>query len=202
MIEIKTDNKYDIIYLDPPWQYGGSGGTKWLPASEYYDTMPLQELFDMKDQITKISKDNCLMFMWCCGPTLDDAIALGKHWGFDYITMAFVWYKQRSNVGNYTMSSCEFVLLFKKGKIPNDRVRNPGTLQFLSCPIGNHSKKPYEIRNRISKMFPTSRKIELFSRDICDGWDCWGNGVNSDNSVLTAKNINEHMSLSKKNFLV
>lgn len=48
MIEIKTDNKYDIIYLDPPWQYGGSGGTKWLPASEYCDTMPLQELFDMR----------------------------------------------------------------------------------------------------------------------------------------------------------
>ena len=23
-----TNNKYQIIYADPPWKYGGSGGTK------------------------------------------------------------------------------------------------------------------------------------------------------------------------------
>lgn len=23
-----TDKKYDIIYADPPWKYGGSGGSK------------------------------------------------------------------------------------------------------------------------------------------------------------------------------
>ena len=24
-----TNNKYQVIYADPPWKYGGSGGTKW-----------------------------------------------------------------------------------------------------------------------------------------------------------------------------
>ena len=28
-----TKEKYQIIYVDPPWQYGGSGGTKWRPAN-------------------------------------------------------------------------------------------------------------------------------------------------------------------------
>lgn len=202
MTEILTKNKYDIIYLDPPWQYGGSGGTKWLPASDYYDTMPLSDLMSMQSEINKISKDDCLLFMWCCGPTMSDAIALGQHWGFEYITVAFVWYKQRANVGNYTMSSCEFVLLFKKGKIPDDRVRNPGTLQFLSCPIGQHSQKPYEIKNRITNMFPRSKKIELFSRNISKGWDCWGNALNDDNLVIesTCTNLNDCLVQRKKRF--
>ena len=185
MTSIITDKKYNIIYLDPPWKYGGTGGEKWKPADNYYDTMSLEDLIAMKPEIDKISDDDaCLMFMWCCGPTMDDAITLGKSWGFEYITVAFVWNKQRANVGNYTMSSCEFVLLFKKGKIPEDRVRNPGTLQFLSCPIGRHSQKPHIIRERINSLFPKSSKIELFSRCICDGWDSWGNALNDDNSVI------------------
>ena len=26
MTSIITDKKYNIIYLDPPWKYGGTGG--------------------------------------------------------------------------------------------------------------------------------------------------------------------------------
>ena len=42
MIDIKE--KYQIIYADPPWKYGGSGGTKWYRADNYYPTMTFDEL--------------------------------------------------------------------------------------------------------------------------------------------------------------
>ena len=42
-----------------------------------------------------------------------------------------------------------------------------------------HSAKPNEIRNRIFQMFPTQNKIELFAREKHDGWDVWGNEVES-----------------------
>lgn len=199
MIEIKTNKKYQVIYLDPPWKYGGSGGTKWSPASHYYDVMPLEDIIAMKPEIDKISdEDSCMMFMWCCGPTIKDAITLGEAWGFEYITMAFVWYKERANVGNYTMSQCEYVLLFKKGKIPADRERHIGTHQFLSCPIGEHSQKPYIIRDRITQLFPDSNKIELFSRCTADGWDCWGNALNDDNSVIEGIKLNNKLKIINK----
>lgn len=188
--------KYQIIYADPPWKYGGSGGTKWAPASDYYNTMPLADIIAMKPDIDELADDNCLLFMWCCGPTMQDAITLGNSWGFDYITVAFVWHKQRANVGNYTMSSCEFVLLFKKGKIPEDRVRNPGVLQFLSMPIGEHSKKPYIIRNRIDQMFPKSNKIELFSRDLVAGWDCFGDYF-SETDIISGDSSKSHTNTKK-----
>lgn len=56
--------KYQIIYADPPWKYGGSGGTKWSRANEYYPTMSFDELKNMKDDILSIADDeNCLLFL-------------------------------------------------------------------------------------------------------------------------------------------
>lgn len=138
----ELNKKYKIIYADPPWKYGGSGGQKWLRADNYYKTMAFDELKEMRKDILKIADDeSCLLFMWVVSPELKHCIEVAEAWGFKYITVAFVWYKQRANVGNYTMSQCELCLLFKRGKIPSDRVRNPGQKQFVSEPITIHSKK-------------------------------------------------------------
>lgn len=137
--------------------------------------MSFTELKDMHTTIKNIADDNCLLFMWAVSAELKKCIEVGESWGFKYITVAFVWYKERANVGNYTMPQCELCLLFKKGKIPADRVRNPGTKQFISEAITSHSTKPNEIRLRIEKMFPKSKKIELFARQAPKGWDVWGN---------------------------
>lgn len=170
--------KYQIIYADPPWSFGGSGGTKWSRADKYYNTMTFDELKLLK--VSTITDNNSLLFLWVVSPELKKCIEIGESWGFKYITVAFVWYKRRSNVGNYTMPGCELCLLFKKGKIPVDRVRNPGISQFYQESVERHSKKPDEFRKRIETMFPISKKIELFAREKTNGWDSWGNEINSD----------------------
>ena len=109
---------------------------------------------------------------------LDEAVSLGKAWGFKYITVAFIWDKQKVVVGNYTMSQCEYVLVFKRGRIPQPRgARN--IQQLLSQKSGRHAAKPHEIRSRIDAMFPTQRKIELFARNSADGWTIWGDQADS-----------------------
>ena len=40
--------------------------------------------------------------------------------------------------------------------------------------------KPDEIRKRINLMFPEQNKIEFFAREKTEGWDVWGNEVESD----------------------
>lgn len=180
-----TDKKYNIIYADPPWEYKQKqinfqhydDGKKYINhVTEHYNTMSKQELYDMKGVINNISdKDSCLLFMWATCPNLDLAIDLGRYWGFEFKTVAFVWDKQRTNYGFYTLSQCELCLVFKKGKIPKKESNN--IKQFLSEHVGKHSAKPMEIRNRINKMFSNQSKIELFARKTCKGWDCWGNEV-------------------------
>lgn len=180
------NKKYDVIYADPPWDYGGklqfdksSKGVNDLDpdkkifissASFKYPTLKTSEL--KKLQLDKISKDNCLLFMWTTNPHLEQAIELGKTWGFDYKTVAFVWDKMNHNPGQYTLSNCELCLLFKKGKIPTPRgARN--VQQLVRVPRGKHSEKPIEVLDGITRMFPTQNKIELFARNKNEGWDCW-----------------------------
>lgn len=174
---------YSIIYADPCWDYAGreqhNNVKKNKSVINHYPTMTLEDL--KKLNVDSICEKDCLLFMWSSSPHLGQAIELMKAWGFSYKTIAFVWDKQKVNPGYYTMSQCEICIVGKKGKIPSPRgLRN--IRQFLSEERGRHSAKPVEIRNRIVEMFPNHKRLEMFSREKVDGWDCWGNEV--DNSVV------------------
>ena len=169
--------KYSIIYADPPWDYKGqlqhtgSGGKDSGGAIRHYPTVPVSEMKTW--DVTSISEENCLLFMWSSSPHLDQAIQLGKAWGFRWATVAFVWDKQRPNPGFYTMSQCELCLVFRRGKIPQPRgARN--MRQLIQVKRTRHSEKPDTVRERIEKMFPQQSKIELFARKRHQGWDAWG----------------------------
>lgn len=180
-LEAQTMKKYEIIYADPAWQYKTKESlakTSILNGelNTHYKTMTIAELGELP--LGSISDKNSMLFMWVVSPMLPDGIELMKKWGFKYSTIAFIWHKQRTNPGHYTMSECEICLVGKRGTIPTPRgARN--VRQFLSEMRGKHSAKPNEIRTRIETMFPTQNKIELFARQESKGWDVWGNEVES-----------------------
>ena len=169
---------FDIVYADPPWDYkgqlqhAGEGSSDTGGAVRHYGTVTLDRLGEL--EVGRIAARNSLLFLWATNPHLDQAIDLGKAWGFQWATVAFVWDKMRVNPGFYTMSQCELCLVFKKGKIPAPRgARN--VRQFVSEKRGAHSRKPDEVRRRIERMFPDLRKIELFARGSASGgWAAWG----------------------------
>ena len=174
--------KYQIIYADPAWQYKTKeclAKTSILNGdiNTHYQTMTLEQL--KKLNVKSISEKDSMLFLWVVSPMLKEGIEVMESWGFKYATIAFIWHKQRANPGHYTMSECEICLVGKKGKIPTPR-GSRNERQFLSELRTKHSKKPDEIRNRISKMFPEQTKIELFARQRHDGWSSWGNEVESD----------------------
>lgn len=181
------DRKYDIIYADPPWDYGGKmqydktsikteneGFKKNIfisSASFQYPTVKLKDLKQL--DVLSIAAEDCLLFMWTTGPHLANSIELGEAWGFQYKTVAFVWDKMKHNPGRYTLSQTEFCLVFKKGKIPSPRgARN--IRQLITEPRGRHSEKPDSAIEGITRMFPEQQKIELFARRSYPGWDHWG----------------------------
>ena len=178
---------YDVIYADPPWDYGGKmqydktsiktlnvGFEKnvFISAANFkYPTLKLRELKELA--VSSIAADDSLLFLWTTGPQFANAIELGTVWGFDYKTVAFVWDKQVHNPGRYTLSQTEFVLAFKRGRFPSPRgARN--VRQLVSVHRGEHSEKPQQVIEGITRMFPQQRKIELFARKNYAGWDNWG----------------------------
>lgn len=179
--------KYSIIYADPPWTYKTKeclAKTSILNGelNTHYDTMTLEDIKSLP--INEISEQNSLLFLWVVSPMLPEGMEVLESWGYKYATIAFVWHKQRINPGHYTLSECEICLVGKRGKIPEGRgARN--IRQFISKAKEKHSSKPNEIRERITEMFPSHNKIELFARGQYDGWDVWGNecGVDAGNPI-------------------
>ncbi len=179
--------RYDVIYADPPWDYGGKmqfdkssksidkidlSKNIFISAANFkYPTIKIKDLKNIP--VYEIAKSNCLLFMWVTNPHLAQGIELGQAWGFEYKTVAFVWDKMVHNPGQYTLSYCELCLLFKRGKIPSPRgARN--IKQLVRVKRTHHSEKPLLVREGIEKMFPTQEKIELFSRSKPKNWDVWG----------------------------
>jgi N6-adenosine-specific RNA methylase IME4 len=177
---MNIERKYDIIYMDPPWNYGivmkPNDGRPVGDPNDY----PKMSISDLKEMdIKSLANKDCLIYMWVTNAFLQQGIELANHWGWDYSTVAFNWFKHASLPGFYTMQQTEICLVFKRkgGKIPQPRgTRN--TKQFLSERRREASRKPDEIRRRIEEMHPTQSKLEMFARTAPEGWDVWGNETN------------------------
>jgi len=177
------DKKYQIIYADPPFSYHIERDKAVLmgSAKNHYETMTLEDICNLPVQ--QIADKNCYLFLWASSPTLKEALQVMERWGFKYKVVAFVWSKtnREMGLGHYTRTNHEFVLLGTKGSL--ERKSNK-VKQWLKAPTTVHSKKPNEIRDRITQLYGDLQRIELFSRTIIHGWDVIGNDEKLQNQPL------------------
>lgn len=92
-----TENKYRIIYADPPWSYrdkrkGSLGG-----AENHYPTLPIEQIKQLPVQ--NICSDDCILFIWGTFPCLPECLCVLQAWGFEYKTLGFSWIKTNKNNG-------------------------------------------------------------------------------------------------------
>lgn len=175
------NDKYDIIYVDPPWKFKNkkTGGSLKSGAEQKYEVMSLQDLCNLN--VKDISADNCVLVMWWVSSMPKEALAVVKAWGFEVKTMTgFAWLKQTKNLldcfglGFWTRPQMEFALIATKGKVKR---ADKSVRQLIRAVNRRHSEKPAETRDRIVKLFGDKRRIELFARQRVEGWECWGKEV-------------------------
>lgn len=177
-------NKYKIIYADPPWHYGSksavnnSSGNEIKPLSDQYITTKTKDLAML--DVKSLCDEDCALFMWTTDSHLPDALELIKAWGFSYKTVAFKWIKTTKsgktckNVAPWTMKSCEICLLATRGAMSKYKIKN-NTEELVFAERSKHSRKPSEVRDRISGMFGNLPSLEMFARYSVEGWDVFGN---------------------------
>lgn len=184
VVGIKEENfngeKFNLIYADPPWQYKNkkTGGSMKSGASQKYDTMTIEDL--MKMDVGSIAADNCLLAMWHVAPMPQEALDLVKAWGFTIkTTKGFTWHKLTTKnglsnfgMGHYTRANTEDCLFAIKGKFKR---ASASVRQFVEAKIGEHSAKPDEVRDRLVQLVGDVKRVELFARNKCVGWQSWGN---------------------------
>ena len=144
--------------------------------------MSMEELYSLS--VPNIAERDCILFLWTTFPMLEEAFKLIHKWGFKYKTVAFVWIKQNKvsktwffGLGSWTRANAEICLLATKG---HPKRYSKKVHQLIVSPIEQHSKKPDITRTKIVELAGDLPRIELFARQKSDGWDVWGNEVESD----------------------
>ncbi len=182
--------RYDIIYADPPWKYSSKqyqdNNRPFKKIS--YTTMNLKQIINLP--IEKISSDNSVLFIWVTDSHLQEGLKVINGWGFKYKTVAFKWLKKYHtgnicvNYAPWTLKSIELCLLGVRGK-PR-KIKN-NIKEFVFENRIKHSKKPDEVANRIVQLMGDLPRIELFARNKREGWDVFGNEVESDIQLIGEK---------------
>lgn len=179
---------FGCILADPPWSFLTYGKHRTTPhrcVADHYQTMTHDELVSLP--IADVAGKDCALFMWIVDSHFDEALTLGKAWGFSFKTIAFIWLKETENgrqldifkgesdprisMGYWTRKQAEICLLFTRGK---PKRLSKAVRQVIRDPRREHSRKPDEQFSRIEALVGGPR-LELFARSARHGWTVWGN---------------------------
>ncbi|MGR5294774.1 MT-A70 family methyltransferase [Vibrio mediterranei] len=186
--------KYKLIYADPPWQSRNAktGGSLKSGAAAKYPTMSTSDLCNMP--VVDLLDDDCLLVMWYLSSMPDDALQLGRAWGFKhFLNMNGLVWKKLTKTGKAhfgmgwgTRATTESALIMYNGSITR-LIQNRSQRNFFEAPIpvdanGEyvHSAKPEKAYEIVEALSGDVAKLEMFAR--CDeqrqGWDVFGNQAN------------------------
>jgi N6-adenosine-specific RNA methylase IME4 len=163
------NGKYEVLVVDPPWAYGREYDPETSRVANPYPEMSQDELL----AISLPASDNSILFLWTTHAFIFDAKELMDAWGFTHKAI-LVWDKEKIGMGHWFRMQCEFCLVGIKGK---PYFSNTTWRDIIREPRREHSRKP-EIFYEMVESVARGSKIDYFSREARQGWDCYGNDTN------------------------
>lgn len=176
-----TDNRYEVIYTDPPWKQTKGGKRKCRPNQGKeldYNTITLEEIIEHQKHVMQLTSENHVCFMWTIDKFLPQTEQFMKELGYK-LHARMIWDKENGIAPAFTVRySHEYLLWFYKDKLlPINKDYRGKYTTVLREKSTKHSKKPICAYEMIENLYPNSKKIELYARIYKEGWDCWGNEV-------------------------
>lgn len=177
---------FDVVLADPPWAYTGQQD-KWGAAAKFYQTHSMENL--CKLPVPRILSPNGVVFLWVTCPLHHLGIDLLRAWGLHPRGVAFVWVKTRKDgkpIGaqgvrpSIVKPLTEMVLVGSRiAKGRPMKLSDESVEQTVFAPRQEHSRKPDEVLDRVERLYPNARRVELFARRTREGWTSWGDQVPS-----------------------
>jgi N6-adenosine-specific RNA methylase IME4 len=178
-------------YIDPPWNFK-TYSKKGLGKSpeKHYPTLTVADMARLS--FGDLFAPDSSLAMWATYPVLDQAIELGKAWGYAYKTVLFTWAKLNKRAANrwtcaeddvnwfmgtgfHTRANPEIVLLFSRGK--GLKRRDSSVRNLIVAPVARHSKKPDLVYRQLERLYGDVNRVEIFARQRWDGWWSIGNEI-------------------------
>lgn len=175
--------KYSIILADSPWIQGRGGKKKSVPNSyrEFdYPTIGVGEIEKILCHAQLLTNNNHVLFLWTIDKYLWDAEKIAKSLNYK-LHARMIWNKVVGIPTAFTIRfGHEYLLYLWHGKLLPVASEQRGKWHSVFTEQSTkHSKKPQIAYEMIESLYPETNKLELFARTSREGWDCWGNEVES-----------------------
>jgi len=180
------ENKiYQIIYADPPWKQRKGGKKNVRPKSSGnpldYNTISLDEIQSILNRVGFLSSENRVLFLWTIDKYLFAAEGIAERLGYK-LHARMIWNKVTGIPAAFTIRfGHEYLLYMYHGRLLPIALEERGKIHSVfKEQVKNHSQKPEIAYQIIERLYPKANKLELFARRKREGWDVWGNEVESD----------------------
>ena len=176
------DNKYDIVYTDPPWPQtkGNKRKVRKNQGKELdYQVLSLADILEIHaDFLTKHTEDTNTVFIWAIDKYLFDAEQMMENFGYK-LHARIIWNKLNGVAPAFTIRYAHEYLLwwYRPKMLPINKEMRGKYTTVITEKATKHSKKPIAAYEMIKNLYPIESKIELFARNIYDGFDSWGDQV-------------------------
>lgn len=157
---------FDVIAIDPPWNYGREYDPDTSRVANPYPEMTQEQI----KAIELPANNDAVLFLWTTHQFLFDAKELLDHWGFTY-KATMVWDKEHIGMGAWLRMQCEFCLVGIKGKPFWDNTEHRDIIREVRR---EHSRKPEAFYSTVEKI-TAGRRLEYFARSAHQGWEVFGN---------------------------
>ena len=175
-----TNNKYNLIYADPPWKQS-KGGRKSVRVNSSgkpldYPVCSLDEIKQHLHQADSLTAENTVLFLWTIDKYLFEAQEMAEALGYK-LHARMIWDKVNGIPAAFTVRyGHEYLLYMYKGKlIPVAKEERGKIHTVFREKVRRHSQKPEIAYSIIERLYPDTTRIELYARNQRNGWDCWGN---------------------------
>ena len=166
-----VQGKYNLIVIDPPWEFKSEYDPQGWRGPGDYPTMTLQQIKDIKLP----AADNCILWLWVVEAHHRQVWEVLEAWGFEHKD-TLIWKKDSMRLGVWLRHQHEYCFLAVKGK-PVFLGGKETTI--LEAPVKMHSEKPdafYEMAKRLSPYEP-QQCLDYFARKKREGWTVFGDEV-------------------------
>ena len=173
---------YQLVYIDPSWLYYGDK-FKDQAAGKHYDCMVYDAIAALP--VREIMAPRSVLFCWVTSPLAFYQMLTVAQWGLYFRGFTYVWPKTRKDGQlihgqgvrpTLTKPTTEFLTAWspnKRGRpIPIFTEKQAQVWPLPRPP--RHSEKPAIFRDLLIQLCGDVKRIELWSRDLVEGWDAIG----------------------------
>lgn len=164
--------KYHAIAIDPPWPYDNRADDESHRAANPYPSMSIEKITRL--EVPGLSLDDSILWLWTTNAFMEEAHQIARTWGFEVKTI-LTWVKDRIGTGDWLRGQTEHCLMAIKGK-PVVNLTNQSTVIY--GPLREHSRKPEQFYQLVDDLCP-GKKVELFGRQVREGWAAYGNELDT-----------------------